>query len=329
MFTWISAGCGFSTFAGVSIYVRERRRGGEYEETVYPEGLHIKLKDRELFVTKAGLRDYDFYHPLEKYDYALFADLMGFSSAVKHKGLMFCYDPRLSKRQVAYDKKIADVPIYGDSGGFQLLSGVSDFIDPVDLAKWFNRYVTKAMCLDLPIATAYTDKKLIARLAKLQRRNTEEILSHLDPNIELYNIVHGVTNPDHAKQYIDIVDRPELKNWAIGGSYFGNLFDLVYNMFSVISYKPAPSYHMFGVADSKALPIFAWVGKYYNITSDSSTPLQSGTKTDLFTISGYKLMRISAGRKANQYIRSSSLFPFLSCSCPVCSVLGTTEPYFH
>lgn len=329
-FKWINAGCGYQRFGDVSIYVRFRNKKQDYSEKSYYNGIFVKLQDRDLFITRPGFVDYNNHIPLPKYDYAVNCDILSGDTAVKHEGIMFAYEPRESKRDFRYDKRRASVPLYGDSGGFQLVTGVEDFIDPIDLAYWANNHVNKLMTIDIPIIREATEK-IFKKTAKLQKRNTKLLKSHLDDDVELYNIVHGKTTKQR-REFVDTVYRDDLKKWALGGVYGGSISTMIRSIYSVIDYVPAESYHIFGIANTKLIPLLAWIGKFHDITSDSSTPLQNGISSFILTLFRNRIYKSPTGKRPNELVTdaikpmySNNVFPIMPCSCNICSAVGNYE----
>lgn len=321
MFRWISAGASYSAFGGLYLNIKEKHRKGDYEEILLPEGSIVKLQDKEIFIAKSSNKDYNWYCPTSNWDSMLNMDYLN-DSAVCHTGVMFCYEYKKSKRNFSYSKSV-DYPLFGDSGGYPLMTGTIDFIDPVDLAKWYNKYVNLGMALDIPI-THSVNKKLYPKLINIHKKNLDIIMDNIDDTVEMYNVCHGPT-VESRRQYIDGVYRDDIKNWALGTSYYGTYIDFLYNCISAFEYLNAPKYHIFGISDTIMIPILAWLGKYYDITSDSSTPMQSGTSSIVFTIQGKKLLKFGAGRIQDKMLSSNDIFPYLPCSCNICNVLKTTE----
>lgn len=324
-FTWIPAGSGRNTYGGVTIYVKVKQRKGPFRETQHYNGFKLYLKDREVFVTRAGYKDYNHYTPIVGYDYCVDADLNGFNSAVGLNSLMITYSPKLGKRRIDLPKPKEPRWCVADSGGFQLLTGAELFIDPRDLAVFANKYCTRTMTLDIPPPRGCTTENLL-RAAQIQRKNSEIILGILDPEVKLYNIAHGFS-VESRRQYIDAVRDIPTDYWAMGTLYYGNTHDVIQNLMCALTYVEAKSYHVFGVGNTLLLPILAWIGKYFNVTADSSSHLQSGRASTVFSMSGDKFKKVNMGRARDEVFRSESMFSLLPCSCPICSALGTSEIY--
>jgi len=325
-FKWISAGSGYEHFGNTAIYVRFKKRKGPYKEKKTPSGCFFALIDRELFVTTALAKRNEVYTLVKGFDYCVNADLLGFGSMFKHSGIMWTYYPSEHKRSFSYDKRKATFPIFADCGGYPLKKGTLDFIYPDDLAIFYNKYATRGMAIDIPIEIGISNK-LVRKLGKYQKKNTKNLMKDLNKDVKLYNISHGA-GYEQRKMYMDIVDLPGLDYWAIGGARTVSIFDLVYNIFSVISYKKAKSYHVFGVAGFKGIPILAWIGKYFNLTSDSSSALQPGRSARMFFNVNDKVRPINVGHFMDDILHSNKIFSQLSCSCPICNALGTSEMFY-
>lgn len=326
-FKWIAAGTAYDGFGGFCIYVKIKNRKGDYEERHVPNGIHVKLKDRELFLTKPGVRDYNLYTPICGFDYCVDCDVILKNSAVKHSGIMLAYEDSPNRRAIKYDKSKLTQMYIGDSGGFQILSGVRNFVDPIDLAKFYNQYVTHGMILDIPVRLL-SDVKIIKKTALMQRKNTEVILKHLKKDVQLYNVSHG-TRVDIRRKFIDTVHHDKINNWAIGGSSVGNIFDMIYQIFSVTTYVKADKYHILGVANTLAIIILAWIGKYINLTSDSSSHLQSGLCNVIFTITEHKFKKLAVGGQIGRQLQSPNISALLPSSDPILGSVDTTEIFNH
>ena len=319
-FKWIAAGTSYEGFGNISAYVRFRHREGPYEETRYPIGTLCKLKDREVFFVKPGAKDYNLYFPLTNFDYCVDADLLLKDSAIKHTGVMLAYEDSNSKRSHKYDKSKLDFMLMADSGGFQILSGVRSFVDPKDLAKFCNQYATHAMTLDIP-TRAGIDVSLVKKSAKIQKLNTNILLKNLNKDIVLYNVSHGST-PNNRRKFIDAVYDDRLDSWAIGGAYYGNLFDKLCHLLTVIDHTKAKNFHLLGTANTKTIILIAWLGKYIDVTSDSSSHIQSGKCNSLFTIMERRFKKLAIGGRRDFQLQSDEVHPQL----PACgSFLGTVD----
>jgi hypothetical protein len=326
MYNWIAAGAEVQAACGVDCYVKFKKRSGAYEEHQYLDGLLVKLQDKEIFITKSGYRDYNHGSQLHDYDYCTNLDMLGLgNSGVNHSGLMFCYTNKKSARHHRYDKSKFNTYLFGDSGGFKLATGTESFIDPVDLAHWYNLYVRQGMTLDVP--PWCTDMETLLRHAAIQKLNTKIIKDNLDGSVELYNISHGYDFESRLR-YLDAVQDDDLTNWGIGSAYFGNPYDFITNvMTSLQNVKQVDKAHIFGIANTLLIPVLAWIGKYYTITSDSSTHVQSAKSMILFQMQGHQLKKIRVGKTDPAILLSPNQNPLLTCTCPACTCLNDFEFY--
>lgn len=328
MFTLVHAGNTYATRGGLAIYVRMKARKKGYTELQTPNGTFVSLKDREIFITRRGFREYGMPLFLEGYDYAINLDIANNNSAVASPGIMFINE----KSSLSYDKKMfLPRKMFLDSGGFLLLAGTKDFLDPVELAHTYNKYANLGMTLDIPLGNAnYQSLERAIFHAHVQRMNTKVIKKHLDSSVTLYNISHGSTAKIRT-EYMKLVEDEDINHWACAGS-FGTPFDRIYNILTTIdtaSRKKLESIHVLGVASSMFIPILAWLGKYVDITSDASSAMKFASNYCVNELHGIKLSQSYIGNNFKTYgkVRTEKFHPKFMCSCNICHALGSTELY--
>lgn len=328
MFTLVHAGNTYATRGGLAIYVKMKKRKGDYYELQTPNGTYVHLKDREIFMVRRGFREYGMPLFLEDYDFAVNLDIANPQAAVASPGIMFINE----KSPLGFDKSMfLPRKMFLDSGGFLLLTGTQDFLDPVELAHTYNKYANLGMALDIPLGAANTQCKERAIMhAHVQRLNTNIIKKHLDDTVTLYNISHGAT-VELRKLYMEIVQDDDLDHWACAGS-IGTPFDRIYNILTTIDCadrKKLKSLHVLGVASAAFIPILAWLGRYLDITSDASSAMKFASNYCANELHGNKLSQSYIGNNMSTVgrIRTPHFHPKFMCSCGVCRALGSTELY--
>lgn len=326
MFTLVHAGNTYATRGGLCIYVKLKKRKGGYHELQTPNGTYVKLKDREIFIARRGFREYNIPLFLEGYDFAVNLDIANNKSAVPSPGIMFINE----KHNLIFDKRMfLPRKMFLDSGGFLMLAGTADFLDPIELAHTYNKFANYGMVLDIPLGNAriQSDKRAIFH-AHVQKFNTEIIKKHIDDSVTLYNISHGAT-PERRTLYMSIVDDPDIDHWACAGST-GTPFDRLQNILVTIDNagrKKLKSIHVLGVASPLYIPILAWIGRYVDITSDASSAMKFASNYCAVELHGIKLSQSYIGNKGGAIGRSRTkdFHPKFMCSCNVCHALGSTE----
>lgn len=328
MFTLVHAGNTYATRGGLAIYVKMKKRKGGYSELQTPNGTYVKLKDREIFITRRGFREYKMPLFLEGYDFAVNLDIANNKSAVPSPGIMFINE----RTNLRFDKRMfLPRKMFLDSGGFLMLAGTADFLDPVELAETYNMYANFGMTLDIPLGNARLQSMERAIFhAHVQKLNTEIIKKHLDGSVTLYNISHGAT-PEVRTKYMEIVNDPDLDHWACAGSA-GSPFDRLQNILITVDNagrKKLKSIHVLGVASPMYIPILAWLGNYMDITSDASSAMKFASNYCVNELHGTKLAQSYIGNKAGTTgrPRTKDFHPKFMCSCNVCHALGSTELY--
>lgn len=328
MFEWIGAGNTYPVFGAMTLYVKFRERKGDYYEIEHPMGFIFGLKDREVFAVRRGAPFYNHPHYFTGYDFCVNTDMLGINSACISTGVMVIYESKESQKRHAYDRtKFNKGKLFCDSGGFKLAVGTEEFIDPLDLAKYYNKYANYGMGLDIPPSKITKFDELMVR-AEIQKKNNDIILQHLDKDVTLYNISHGFSASDR-KAYIEKVYDDRLHHWAIGSTYYGNTFDFLTRVLTSIDLvkDTAKDFHVFGVAAAKVIPILSWLGRYFNITSDSSTHVQCGKNNINVEIHGFQLKKIRVGSTNPGKINLASTPSRLPCSCNICKAFESNEVY--
>ena len=324
----------YSTMGGIAIYVRKRKyKRFDYYERELPDAYYIRYDDRELFITKPGCRDYEYQTFLKDYDYAINLDMFGAFYDTEEIMVTFV-KKAFSIKERLYDKHSGAITIYGDSGGYQLITGTLNFVDPVDVAIYYNRCVNLGMPLDIP-PIFEVDNSTLERSAKIQKLNTIKMLQVLDEDVKLYNIIHGF-NRIQREIYFDVV-KDVLPNdmIAIGGLYKGTPFDCVLNIFNTIEITKSKKFHIFGMSGAYLIPMFALIGMNYDLTTDSSEHIQYGIRMGFLTFYKGRMTSFGVGNaytgksSEDSTIHSNSSFQSLSCSCDICNAIGTNKIYYR
>lgn len=222
-----------------------------------------------------------------------------------------------------HDRSEDDPIIVADSGGFQLSSGASDFIDPHKIIAAHNATCDRGMVLDIPIVRTL-HKKLLPRAARIQKLNNEIFLKNKRESLRLVNVFHG--NTFYLRQkYRDVVETDDFKDCAIGGLKVAGLLDLSLQAIKVMmTGKKYEQYHILGASGLER-----WVAIMYIahkkvaklITSDSTSYIQGGVSARYYL--PYKLHKDLSigdiGRKSNYH-------RLLPCSCPSCNLIKYLKP---
>jgi hypothetical protein len=207
-----------------------------------------------------------------------------------------------------------------DSGGFQLMTEKVDFIDPYKLAEWYSKNIDWGMVLDIPIRDDEMPLDMVRRLARSQKKNSDVILDNLSENVELINIVHGIS-PAQKQAYGEIVLDDRIRRLAMGGMYYQNVVfttnDLYTNLMNNTHYKHL---HILGVYNVAQMAIIIRLANSpinnMFITSDASTHLQSARSKLMHS----QLSQKSPPKRVNigDADRIPSVFNHANCHCKVC-----------
>lgn len=210
----------------------------------------------------------------------------------------------------------AGIHVISDSGGFQLYSGVKEFIDPVKLAHKYNRICTIGMDLDVPILNGI-DRDHVIALGKLHRLNHLTMKEHCSKRVNLCMISHGVTIDDR-QLYYDTVQRENVEYIAIAGLrkafYSGSDYPqyLTEHLLHLISNYPHTKYiHGLGTTSYQAFFVYS-VLDYYKLVNaiggDSVTYILNAASGQYF-----RMLQQTGYVHPEQYVESVP-----ACSCSIC-----------
>jgi hypothetical protein len=114
-------------------------------------------------------------------------------------------DAPTSKRSPDRDDLRKECYMLQDSGGFQLATGVEEFLDPLRVASAHITYADSGVTLDIP-SFGIKDSSLLNATAKVQAANSAVIADKVNGACKLLNICHGATLPLRL-QYMKDVDK--------------------------------------------------------------------------------------------------------------------------
>ena len=213
--------------------------------------------------------------------------------------------------------------LLSDSGGFQLLTGRLDYINPLELVEWYGRNVDIGMVLDPPMGGLYWPKGHIEQ-AEAQAKCTDVMIKAKPDRLELMNILHG-RNSNQLQDYANIVSRPDLTRIGLGGAYFQTIAKSVNVTLRTLLSDSMPKpehWHLFGLSGAKVIyPLMRMAGKKLakQLTSDGTTYDYQARMKKMFswpTIDSTPTY-IKIGLEQN----IANNFKKLACGCPVCSAV--------
>lgn len=333
-YSFVPAGCNHSHMGGLGIYVTYKRNTGKKSITIRAQGtrhLWAECPDRDLYIVTDSnfansLRpmqgNYDEYIDLGIFNPVTSVDMSDYMDI-----FMTNYTTYIGKEQTSPNNKgkdhrdLSDIKpqIMADSGGYQILTGRLDYLDPKEIVGWYNDNVDMGMVLDLPVNIVGAD--LIKELALVQAKNTQIMMDNKRDSLELINIMHGATDKE-KKLFKSICERPDIDRLAMGGFYFTSIVESIRNFYTTIQggqkYKHV---HVLGVANIDQIYLLmrlAHSGVVDHITSDGSSYLQEAVHKRYFVHShltdppDYRDIGDIGGGRPN----ADKLLP---CGCPVCS----------
>ncbi len=326
---------------GITIYVKYKTNPREIVlKSSSTNHIHVSAPDRDLWITSGAVEtpprmpkmdDYDeIVHPSPLWPHKdpghneVNAYMMNYTTYMGAKGKR---SPSLRKEGKHPN---VDQTIFSDSGGYQLLTGRLDFLNPIDIVHWYNDNVDLGMVLDVPMGGTWWEG-CIAKQAEAQAMGTEHMMRHKEDRLELINILHGGTIQQY-EEYRSIVERDDIHRMSIGGLYFHSLLKSAYNTMCVLlrgqKYK---HYHVLGYTHPKEIyPLMRMAAKGLAplITSDGTNySLEARMKRMMLwpTIDSKPVHRRIGIETQGIKVNKATGKKLLPCSCPVCTTIKYTD----
>jgi len=212
-----------------------------------------------------------------------------------------------------------------DSGGFQLVSGREDFIDPKMLAVKHSLYADSGVSLDLPVS-GITDKKFALIAAKMLIANSKVLRDNMDKRARLMNVCHGATL-EIRSAFLDQITKEPMQSLCIAGlrksavgveKGFDRTTPLAFASHILLAMlkteRTYKHYHVLGVATPWQMAIISLIANLHQkiVTSDSASHNLSGLGgllIDYANETSHSLEGRLVKRKNKAY-----------CSCPMCYI---------
>lgn len=215
--------------------------------------------------------------------------------------------------------------IIADSGGFQIRTGVEDFLSPKDTVQLQNKVASIGISLDIPFPLTHTcEVPLFRRAALVQKANNDVYKKYKSESLSIMNVIHG-PNFHLLDRYREVVEDPEIDRVSIGGVRKLELTPLIFRLLNVIlKGRKYRHYHALGVSGVERWVLLCYIA-HKNIadliTSDSTTYLKGGFNAQFF-----ETHRLCYARDLRSATPEQEQYRRLACSCPICSTIGFSAP---
>ncbi len=329
-YSFIPAAIKYRFEGGMGIYVKYKHNHSKEIKLLYrsPTFDVIDCPDRTLYVVNNTHETMPWY-PAESCDE--FYSVSQFPDKAAH-GFGIDIFMVNSINEITHKHTVANRPnndrakIIADSGGFQILGGEFSYINPRHLVEWYNKNVDYGIVLDIPIMI---NKDITCKLAKIQDKNTQIMLEHKDPALELVNIVQGIT-PDERRAHRDIVERDGVDRMALGGLQARLPIEMLSSaLLTMLEGRKYKQYHILGLAQplkSLLLIYLSNTGLCEYVTSDASTAtLYALNNAMLIAPSPNLPMSLASFTIKENY--HPTIFSEVACSCPVCRAVKYTDVF--
>jgi len=235
-----------------------------------------------------------------------------------------------------YVRRNGQVKIVSDSGGFQLSQGVTDFIEPDHLAKFYKAKVDFGIGLDIPVPRHLQSSEWFLRMAKVMILNNKHITKGLQGSpAEIYDVSHGLTLPNRKRFTKYVLDNQVSQNLALGGigqSSYGSkqstrVMEVLNTAYTLdLTKGKYKRYHVLGTTNTFMMTVYhllTEMGVAPFITCDSSSHAQGGLA---FAAKGMIYSPVN-NMIPTFTVDSAPISYGMPCNCQVCSLSGYPHIY--
>lgn len=227
------------------------------------------------------------------------------------------------------------VKLFSDSGGFQLSRGVTEFIDPDELAAFYKAKIDYGIGLDIPIGLHLQRTDWLLRMCRVTIKNNQYLAAKLKGSkAQIYDVSHGLTLEARKKFLKPVLDNKAGIGLSLGGIGQSN-YDTahtstlmaVINLCYVLDASKGmyDRYHVLGTTNLFMVSIYnmlAHLGAAPLITADSSTYTQGALAFNT-RCTPYSNMPTPS----SYTLEHRSISYGLPCNCAVCSIAGSPAVY--
>lgn len=221
--------------------------------------------------------------------------------------------------------------IFQDSGGFQLYSGASEFVDPHTVAEMHIRYATEGVGLDVPLGFLPA-LKLAVPAARVQAWNNKLIQKTYGG--PLFVTSHGAYSEGRIlylqellRLYGSDIDHMCIAALRpVAGVFNPTLAQIAAHLLYVLHNVKAKRIHILGVSTFGTLVLAAAAARVYDraVTADSSRHIMIGASGS--TLNPYLKAIAPGGNRAKGNTRDLHVDYIDTCNCQFCSKLCYNFP---
>ncbi len=224
------------------------------------------------------------------------------------------------------------VLLVGDSGGFQLLTGKKEYVEPVKILKWQENNVDIGITLDSPPVDPQSFKsvstweefvertKMSVRYYSIMEKNKSSV------EIEIMKVLHGSNLKELSYFYKNIKDF-NFEGYALAPKPSDDPFSVALHAAFIYEMEEPKNVHILWGTGFRIVPVTVYVGRLFKrLTFDSSTYSLVGSSFRYYycPLNPHKSsLRIRIGTKLSSNIEE------LPCDCPICikyTVKDMTQP---
>jgi len=220
-----------------------------------------------------------------------------------------------------------DVLVVGDSGGFQILKGVKEFLEPIRILRWQERNVDVGITLDVPPLNPKTlgplnDIERFRKCARMSARFNEVMERNREANdLILLKVLQGGVKKE-LEMWYDETKEQKFDGYALSIKPPNDPMQVALHT-TFIHEKEAPErVHIFLGSGFDVIPTIIYASQLFkHVTFDSSSPFSAGGNYRIYFTSIFP--KFSFRIAPNKGVVPK--FKDLPCNCPVCTTYNYSD----
>ena len=220
-----------------------------------------------------------------------------------------------------------DVLVVGDSGGFQILTGKIDWLEPITILRWQEENCDIGITLDVPPVSSISsipDISFVEKCARKSARNYEiAARNRRNDKLLLLKPLHGA-KLEQLKIWHKRIKDIDLDGYALSPKPAADPMIFALHTIFIHEAEMPERIHVFLGSGSNIIPVIIYSSYFFkNVTFDSTTPLLRA-RNRCYIIS-FVPVTFYIRMLSRETLPSMKRLP---CDCPVCSKISSAADFY-
>jgi len=220
-----------------------------------------------------------------------------------------------------------DVLVVGDSGGFQILTGKIDWLEPITILRWQEENCDIGITLDVPPVSSISsipDISFVEKCARKSARNYEiAARNRRNDKLLLLKPLHGA-KLEQLKIWHKHIKDIDLDGYALSPKPAADPMIFALHATFIHEAEMPERIHVFLGSGPNIIPVIIYSSYFFkNVTFDSTTPLLRARNR--YYIISFVPVTFYIRMLSRKTLPSIKRLP---CDCPVCSKISSATDFY-